>query len=318
MATLVFSRETIKEFLKMPDVLKAVEDVFKAYAHGEATMPPKAYVAVEQGDFRAMPAAIPEAAGVKWVNVHPKNPSRNLPTVMATLVLNDPETGYPLAVMAATELTDYRTGATAAIASKYLARRDSHTLGIIGAGRQAYTQVLAHAELFDIKQIKVFDISKASTERLVKSLPDYPMKESSLEEAAASDIVCTQTPARAPFVKKEWIMKGTHINAIGADAEGKEELEPSLLKGNIVVVDDLRQASMAGEINVPVSKGLFTVDEVYATLGEIVTGRKKGRTSADAITIFDSTGLAIEDLAVAKLIYRKAKPTGTCTSIDLI
>lgn len=118
-------------------------------------------------------------------------------------------------------------------------------------------------------------------------------------------------------MKREWILKGTHINAIGADAKGKEELEPSILKEGMVVVDDIRQASVAGEINVPVSKGLFTVDEVYASLGEIVAGKKQGRTDKDAITIFDATGLAIEDVATAKLIYEKARQAGTYAEIEL-
>jgi len=237
---------------------------------------------------------------------------------MAVLVYSDPETGYPLAVMDGTEITAYRTAAAAAIASKYLARQNSHSLGIIGAGRQAYTQILAHAEVFDLKLIKVFDCSRVAIENLVKSFPDYPLKECSLEEAVASDIVCTLTTSQAPILKKERVIPGTHINAVGADAEGKEELEPSILKEAIVVVDDLRQASAAGEINVPISRGLFTINEVYATLGEIIVGRKQGRTDDKQVTVFDSTGIAIEDIAVAKLIYDEAKQAGSSMSIDLV
>ncbi len=317
MATLVLDKKAVKDLLNISDVIKVVEDAFSAFEQGNASMPPKAYLIMEQGDFRAMPAAIPGAVGMKWVNVHPKNPSRDLPTVMAVIIYNDPETGYPLAVMAATDITAYRTGATSAIASKYLARRNSHTLGIIGAGRQAYTQILAHATLFELKEVRVYDIAQQAIEKLINSLPDYPLKACSLKEAAASDIVCTQTPSRVPILKKEWILKGTHINAIGADAKGKEELEPSILKEAMVVVDDIRQSSVAGEINVPVSKGLFKIDEVYANLGEIVVGKKQGRTDKDAITIFDATGLAIEDVATAKLIYEKARQAGTYNSIDL-
>jgi len=295
-----------------------VEDAFKAWGQDKANMPPKAYLVMEQGDFRAMPAAIPGAVGMKWVNVHPNNTAQDLPTVMAVLVYNDPETGYPLAIMDATDITAYRTGATSAIASKYLARENSHTLGIIGAGRQAYTQILAHAEFFDLRLIKVFDCSDVASERLINSLPAYPFKKCSLEDATASDIVCTLTPSRVPVLKKDLIIPGTHINAIGADAEGKEELEPSILKEATVVVDDLRQASVAGEINVPISRGFFTIDEVYATLSEILVGEKRGRTDKDIITVFDSTGVAIEDVATAKLVYEKAKQVGSYTSIDLV
>jgi len=130
--------------------------------------------------------------------------------------------------------------------------------------------------------------------------------------------VCTLTPSRDPIVKKEWISAGTHINAIGADAEGKEELEPSILKEAVVVVDDIRQASAGGEINVPIKEGVFTVGQIYGTLAELVVGSKKGRTDDKAITVFDSTGIAIEDLAVAKLIIEKAQQMGVYPTIDLV
>ncbi len=318
MTSLLLNRDVVKNLLEMKEVIAAVEEAFKAWEQGKASMPSKSYLVVAQGDFRAMPAAIPGAVAMKWVNVHPQNPGRGLPTIMAILVYNDPETGYPLAIMDATDITAYRTGATAAIASRYLARQDSTTLGIIGAGRQAYTQILAHAELFDLELIRVFDLSRVKSERLINSLPDYPFKACNIEEVAASDIVCTITPSRLPVLKKEWVRPGTHINAIGADAKGKEELEPALLKKARVVVDDLKQASAAGEINVPISRGLFTIGEVYATLGEIVAGRKPGRTGKDEITIFDSTGVAIEDVATAKLVYEKAIQAGSYTVIDII
>lgn len=318
MPTLFLGRNDVRPLLNMSDTIKAVEQVFIDCARGQTKMPPKAYLVLEHGDFRAMPAAIPGAVGIKWVNVHPHNPAAGMPTVMAVMIYNDPATGYPLAVMDATDITAYRTGAAAAIASKYLARRDSYTLGIFGAGRQAQTQLLAHAELFDLKVIRVFDRQKATAEKFIKSFPSYPLIAASLEETAASDIVCTVTPAREPLLKKEWIHAGTHINAVGADAAGKEELEPSLLNDAIVIVDDLGQASAAGEINVPIRKGLFKIEQVYATLAEIIVGKKKGRTDEKAITVFDSTGIAIEDIAVARLIYEKAKERGDYLSLNLV
>ncbi|MEE9583293.1 MAG: ornithine cyclodeaminase family protein [Dehalococcoidales bacterium] len=318
MSTLLLNRNDTRDMLNMPEVIEAVEHAFGEWGRGEGKMPAKSYLVLERGDFRAMPAALPGAAGVKWVNVHPQNPSLGLPTVMAIIIYNDPATGYPLAVMDATEITAYRTGATAAIAAKYLARRDSHTLGIIGAGRQAHTQILAHQELFDLRLIKVFDQSRAAVKKLIKSFPGYPIRECSLAETAASDIVSTVTPVRLPLLKTEWVAPGTHINAIGADAAGKEELEPSILKEAIVVVDDLSQASVAGEINVPLAKGLFGIDEVYATLAEIITGRKQGRRDNRIITVFDSTGVAIADIAVARLVYEKARQAGGYQSASLI
>jgi alanine dehydrogenase len=318
MYTLVLSRNDIQGLLDMTSVLEAVEQAFRDWAEGKAVMPTKSYLLLDQGDFRSMPAALPGSAGVKWVNVHPHNVTQGLPTIMAILVYSDPLTGYPLAIMDATDITAYRTGAAAAIASKYLARKDSHTLGIIGAGYQSYTQILAHAALFDFRLIKVFDLSTSSVKKLIQHFPQYPLQECSLEETAASDIVCTLTPSLEPILKFKWVSPGTHINAIGADAEGKEELDPAILKDAIIVVDDMRQAASSGEINVPIRKGLLKTDDIYANLGEIITGKKQGRIDGKSITVFDSTGLAIEDIAVAKIVYGKAKLSGNYLSLDLI
>ena len=318
MPTLLLDRNTVRTLMRMADVINVVEEAFKMCGEGKGRMPAKVYLSVEQGDFRAMPAALPGCAGMKWVNVHPRNPSLGLPSVMAVLIYNDPETGYPLAIMDATEITAYRTGAAAAIASKYLARRSPHTMGVIGAGYQAYTQILAHAELFNPISINAFDISRAAVDRLGQSLPHLSIKSCSVQEAASCDIVCTLTPSRSPIVKREWIRPGTHINAVGADAPGKQELEPSILKEATVVVDDLTQASHSGEINVPIEKGLYSADEVYGTLAEVIVGRKKGRIDSKAITVFDSTGIAVEDIAVAKLLFDKAQQAGGYPSIDLV
>ena len=179
-------------------------------------------------------------------------------------------------------------------------------------------QILAHAELFELSSINVFDISEAAVDKLIRSFPEFPVSNCSIQEAVLSDIVCTLTPSRNPVVKKEWIIAGTHVNAVGADAAGKEELDPSILKEAIVVVDDLRQATTGGEINVPIQKGIYTINEVHGTLAELVLGKKKGRTDNKVITVFDSTGIAIEDIAVAKLLFEKAQQTGCYPSIDLI
>ena len=318
MPTLILSKNEVVKLIDIGEVITSVETAFKEWTEGKGNMPPKLYLTVKNGDFRAMPASLPGAAGVKWVSVHTDNPMKGLPTVMAVLIYNDPDTGYPLAIMDATIATAFRTAATSTIASKYLAREDSETLGIVGAGYQGYHHILAHEQLFKFKEILVADISPKAIARLIESLPNLPLKAHSLEETVKADIVCTLTPAHQPVVLKKWLIPGTHINAVGADAEGKEELEPSILNDAMVVVDDLRQASHAGEINVPIARGIFKKEQIYATLGEVITGRKKGRTDDKTITVFDSTGLAIEDIAVARLLYVKAQKSGAGLSINLV
>jgi alanine dehydrogenase len=318
MPTLVLNKKEVRNLINIGEVIDVVESAFKELTEGEAVISVKSFLTVKDGDFRAMPAALTGVVGMKWVSVHMENLKRGLPTVMAVLIFNDPETGYPLAIMDASEATAYRTAATSTIASKYLARKNSQTLGIVGAGYQAYHHIRAHDELFKFKEIRISDISPKAVGRLIDSLPNLPCTAYSIEEAVKADIVCTLTPALQPVVLKQWLIPGTHINAVGADAEGKEELEPSILTAALVVVDDLKQAILAGEINVPVSKGLFKKEQIHATLGEVITGEKPGRTDNDMITIFDSTGLAIEDIAVARLLYDKARKTGTGLSINLV
>lgn len=318
MPTLLLDRNAVAELLHMPEVVQAVEQAFKSWNSGLADMPPKAYLQVKRGDFRAMPASLPSCAGMKWVNAHPDNHSRHLPSVMAIIIYNDPDTGYPLAIMEGARITAYRTGAAAALASRYLARPDSTTLGIIGAGYQAHTQIMAHIALFSFTSINIFDISQKAIDHVISAFPDYPLKACSAEEAASCDILCTLTPSRSPIIKHEWIKEGTHINAIGADAAGKQELDPFIIKDAVVVVDDIRQASVSGEINVPISKGMYTKDNIYADLAAIVAGKMAGRRSQRCITVFDSTGVAIEDMAVARLLYDKAIASGSYPVLDMV
>jgi len=318
MPTLFLGKSQVLPLLDMKEVIPAVENAFLQWSLGKAQMPPKSYLTVDKGDFRAMPASLPGAAGMKWVNVHPANPAHNLPTVMAVIIYNDPATGYPLAVMDGTDITAYRTGAASAVASKYLARKNPRTLGLVGAGRQAYTQLTAHTAIFNLELIKVFDISDASVTRLIRSFPQYRIEARTLPDVLASDIVCTVTPAHQPVVKKEWVKPGVHINAVGADAHGKEELDPDILNEAVIFVDDMRQASTSGEINVPLDRGLLDPNRIRGSLSDLVGGLKTGRASDKEITVFDSTGLAIEDIACAKLIYEKVKGKEGYTRLNFI
>jgi alanine dehydrogenase len=293
------------------EVNRAVESAFADHGYGLVQMPPKVYITLPAGDFRTMPAYLPslKIAGVKIVNVHPENPGRGLPTVMALTVILDLATGQPLAILNATRLTDMRTGAAGAVAAKYLAPKKTITLGIVGTGRQAEAQVLATAEEHEIDKILVWNRNSRHAEEFARKMDRFDCSSQSLEKTCDVDVLVTTTPSRTPFIRSEWVHEGTHINAIGADAPGKEELDPALLKRAQVFVDDMAQATHSGEVNVPITKGIYSPDEIAGTMGEVVIGKKK-REGADRITIFDSTGLAIQDLAVAKIAMQRGTGIG--------
>jgi alanine dehydrogenase len=255
-----------------------------------------------------MPAYLPSLAiaGVKIVNVHPGNPVKGFPTVMALTVILDIDTGQPTAVINATRLTDMRTGAAGAVAAKYLSARKEIVLGVIGTGRQAQAQVTAISRELKIKQIKIWSRNPEHVRKFADRFMEFPCFATSIENTCDCDVLVTTTPSRSPIIRSEWIHKGIHINAIGADAPGKEELDPSLLTRAQVFVDDPVQAIHSGEINVPISLGIYRATDIAGTLGEVVIGRKK-RAGPDTITIFDSTGLAIQDLAIAKIAMKHGK-----------
>jgi alanine dehydrogenase len=317
---LLLGGREIKELLSMGEALKAVEQSFRLQTNGKTIMPPKLYLDLPQyqGDFRAMPAYVDGAAGVKWVSVYPDNWRQSLPSVVATIILCDPSTGYPLAIMDATYITNIRTGAAGGVAVKYLARKDSTIIGFVGAGVQAKTQLLAIIEMLpQIKEVKVFDLDRDISQKYVDEMTAklginiHPVE--TIQDATEADIIVTTTPSRKPVLKKQYIKPGTHINAIGADAKGKQELEADLLRSGKIIVDDIEQASHSGEINVPLSGGIIEIEDIYGTLGEVVANVKKGREDNEEITIFDSTGLAIEDVVCAKIVYEKAKKRGVST-----
>jgi len=317
MKTLVLTRVDVEHVMTMELALAAVERAFAAFGRGEASMPPKVYLSIEDhhGDFRAMPSRLGDSAGIKWVNVHARNRRNSgLPTVMGVFVLNDPANGFPLAIMDATLLTALRTGAAAAVASKYLAPSGPATISFIGAGVQARTLHGAHRVVYPSFEPLVHDRNESAAHKLATEVDGRVV---SLEEAAGADIVCTATPSRTAFVRPEWIRPGAHINAMGADAPGKQELRSEVLKQADVYIDDIHQATGSGEINVPLSKGDFTLEEIAGTLGEVVAG-KLPRPSAETTTVFDSTGLAIQDVALARAIYDLAKESGMGLDIDLV
>ncbi|MEM2534340.1 MAG: alanine dehydrogenase [Candidatus Nezhaarchaeales archaeon] len=316
--TLILTDDDVKELLDMREVIEVVEVAFREKCLGKVQMPPKVYLFYTKydGDLRVMPSYLEnlEISAVKVVNSHPRNRiAYGLPTVMAIVVLVDPKSGFPLSIMSGSWLTAMRTGAAGGIAVKYLAREDSEVVCFIGAGTQARTQLMAISTVLkNLKEIRVYDV----VEENAKAFANYASKmlsgvgvqvhERPKEAVEGADIIVTTTPSREPIVMDQWIKAGVHFNCIGADAPGKEEIDPNILLRAKVVVDDLEQAIHGGEINVPIAKGLFKREQVYGELGEIVAGLKRGREELNEITVFTSTGLAIQDAVTAKLAYDKA------------
>jgi alanine dehydrogenase len=313
---LILTKKQVEKIIPLGEVKKVigvVEEAFSDYGRAKVQMPAKLYLFFKQfnGDLRIMPSfsEVLKLAGTKIVNVHPENPKIGLKTVMAVVVLNEAKTGLPLALMDGTYLTGMRTGAASAVATSYLARKDAKTLGVIGAGYQAIFQIAAITKVRKIKEILVYDVFEKQVEKLAKILgrEGIKIKKAGLEETSKQDILATVTPAKEPILKREWLLPGTHINAVGADAPGKEELAPEILKDVKIVIDNWEQASHSGEINVPLEKGIISKDNIFAELGEVVVGKKSARENDKEITVFDSTGLAIQDLYTAHLVYNLAK-----------
>ena len=297
--------------------VSAVERAFALFSRGEAVMPPKVYLPIEdhEGDFRAMPSRLGDVAGIKWVNVHRQNrKQRGLPTVMGVFVLNDAANAFPIAIMDGTFLTALRTGAAGGVASKYLATPSPRTIAFIGCGVQAYTLHDAHRVVYGDFETLAADRNHDTATRFVDSVGGRVV---SLAQAAGADIVCTATPSETPLIERAWLQDGAHINAMGADAPGKRELPSDLLQNAAVYIDDPHQAVASGEINVPISTGEYSLEQIAGTLGEVVA-ETIPRPSPSTTTVFDSTGLAIQDLALAEAICREAKRRRIGDEIDLV
>ena len=324
--TLLLTQRDVARLMDARTAIRVVRGAFLEQARGRTTMPPKLYLPLpRQSDFRAMPAALthPPACGVKWVNVHPRNPARGLPTVMAVIILNDPATGVPIALMDGLLITKVRTAASAAVAAQTLARRRSRRVGLVGCGAQADAQLLALAEVFTLNEVRVWGYRSGEAQRFCRrmrrQLPGVRLIPSATIQACVheADLVVTITIARRPLVMRRWLAPGVHVNAIGADAPGKQELDPQILRRATVVVDDREQSIHGGELNVPIRKGQFRPQDIHATLGEILIGRASGRRSPTELTVFDSTGLAIHDIALAHAVVKRAKRLGLGRPIAL-
>jgi alanine dehydrogenase len=266
-----------------------------------------------------MPSYIeePEAAACKWVSIRERNrETYDLPTVFSILIYTHPETGFPLAICDGSYHTVMRTGAAGAVSAKWMARRDSRRLAIVGAGHMAEGTLATCNEIFDWEEVRVWSRSEATLDHFMQAQqPKFPhlkiRSSTDLEQVVrGADVVVTVTPARGPIVLDDWVAPGTHIAAIGADKGGDQELDPKILQRARIFVDDIRQCRTDGEINVPLRQGLIKESDIAGEIGEVITGRKPGRTSDSEITLLDSTGIALQDSATVPLEYERAVAAG--------
>jgi alanine dehydrogenase len=288
----VFSRANVEAAVSPERALEAVRDAFVAYARGEWTMPPKVYVpAYPAGDFRAMPALGGGHALLKWVTSFPGNPAHGLPTVTGLVLLSDASNGTLVAALDAGAVTALRTGAAAVLAAETLGR--GRQAAVVGAGVNGR----AAARTFAARgwEVSVYDVDESRARMVAEELEAGV---ASRDEALASPVVVTVTPGREVVFDDGALARGQHASLMGADGPGKAEISVRELARVRVFCDDWEQASHNGDLAHAVEAGLVTRDDV-TQLGEVLAGKAEGRRDEDEITVFDSTGLAIQDLAIA-------------------
>ncbi|HWN99629.1 MAG TPA: ornithine cyclodeaminase family protein [Blastocatellia bacterium] len=313
--TLLLSRGEVSTLLNIEECMDAVEGAFKLLAEGKATPPGVLGIHTRDGGFhiKAGLLSLGRTYFAAKTNANfPQNAKRfGLPLIQGIIVLCDAENGYPLALMDSMEITIIRTGAATAIAAKYLARTDAHVATICGCGNQGRISLMAIAKVRQLSRASAWDIDQRQARRFADELS----RELNIEVRPAdglaaavrdSDICITCTPSKEYFLNREYVSRGTFIAAVGADSDDKQELDPALIGSNKVVVDLLEQCANIGELHHALNRGLLTKQDVHAELGEVITGKKPGRTSDEEIIIFDSTGTALQDVAAAAIVYERA------------
>jgi alanine dehydrogenase len=307
-----FNGEQVRAAVSPERALEAVRDAFVAYARGEWTMPPKVYVpAYPAGDFRAMPALGAGHALLKWVTSFPGNPAKGLPTVTGLVLLSDASNGMPKAVLDAGAVTALRTGAAAVLAAETLGRSDSEVAAVIGAGVNGESAARTFAARG--RRVLVWDVDAGRADDVAQRIGGEAA--SSREEALAADVLVTVTPGREVVLSEGLLQPGQHASLMGADGPGKAEIAVAELARVRLFCDDWEQASHNGDLVHGVEAGVVSRDDV-AQLGDVLIGTAEGRTSDAEITIFDSTGLAIQDLAIALAALERADELDLL-SIDL-
>ena len=300
----VLDHDSVLAAVSPQAAIAATREAFLRHHHGEWVMPAKVYLqSPPHGDFRAMPARGGDLALLKWITSFPGNPEHGLPTVSGIVCLSDARTGVPLAILDARAVTALRTGAVAAVASQALARGGARTVGIVGCGLHgAWTaRCLAAAGYEDGV---CFDPRTEAAASLAAELGGWAVGD--LPAALACDVVCCITPGAAVVVQRGDLRAGQHLNMLGADGSGKAEASVEAVVACELFCDEWAQASHGGELTGAVEAGLVTREQVR-TLGSVLAGDAAGRSGPEATTLFDSTGLAIQDLAVAGAAFRAAQ-----------
>lgn len=319
--TLVLTSHDVRELLPLDDCIAAVEAAFLSHARGET--PPPAVLGVHSGDggFHVKAAALslgrPYFAAKLNANF-PANPERfGLPTIQGVVALCDARDGRLLALMDSIEITRLRTGAASAVAARYLARRESATLTLYGCGLQGRVQVESLCRVLPIRRVWAFDVRAVASAQLCRELGDAfdltaePADEVTIgARARESDVIVTCTPARRFILARQQVRPGTFIAAVGADDGGKQELEPELMAASTVVADLLEQCVLIGDLHHAIVAGAMRREDVHAELGAVVSGARAGRTTSEEITVFDSTGTALQDVAAAAVVYERAVVAG--------
>ena len=314
--TLILGRGEVASLLSLAECIEAVEEAFRLNEEGRGLPPGVLETLTEGGGFHIKVAGLKLADRTYFaakVNANfPQNMRRSgLPTIQGVIALYDGDNGYPLALMDSIEITALRTGAATAVAAKYLARPDSKVAIVCGCGVQGRVQLKSLAQVLRLEKVYAYDQDEAlsgkfagemSGELGVEVIPVTDMQ----GVVGESDVCVTCTPSRRPFLMREHVRAGTFVAAVGADNPTKQELDPGLMVSNKIVVDVLEQCAAIGDLHHAIDAGAMTLNDVHAELGDVVSKRRPGRERDDEIIVFDSTGTALQDVAAAALVYRKA------------
>ena len=324
--TLILTQPDVQRLLGLDECIAAVEAAFRLHAEGRSLEPGVLGIPSRDGGFHIKAAGLELDRlyfAVKTNGNFSANPQRRgLPAIQGVIVLCDGEDGRPLAVMDSIEVTIRRTAAATAVAARRLARADASVVTICGCGRQGREQLRALARVLPLRRAYAFDtdavVAAAYARDLAAELDlDVRAVRDHGEAVGTSDVCVTCTPSRRPFLFRAQVKAGTFVAAVGADSPDKQELDPELMAAAVVVVDVLEQCARIGDLHHALDAGVLTRADVHAELADVVTGRKPGRRSAEEITIFDSTGTALQDVAAAALVYERAVAAGAGLDVVL-